>query len=251
SFHQNIMHTGLAGAIELAGKMISDGADILDIGGQSTRPGSTLLSISEELKRVLPVVKIIHQQFPECIISIDTFYAEVAERCVAAGASLVNDVSGGTMDKNMFSTVAGLKVPYVCMHMPGTPQTMQKNADYEDVVQHVLQFFINTTQACVQAGIHDVIVDPGFGFGKTTGQNFKLLKKLSVFKMLDKPILVGLSRKASVYKTLCVTVSEALNGTTVLHTLAIQNGANILRVHDVKEAKQVVTLMQAYKKATS
>lgn len=225
-----------------AEKMISEGADIIDIGGQSTRPGSEKIPVDEELKRVIKNIEVIHKKFPDVIISIDTYYSKVAIEAVNAGASIVNDISAGNLDDLMLSTVASLNVPYIAMHMKGTPQTMQKDPTYENVTREVLDFFIAKKDECKNAGIHDVIIDPGFGFGKTIAHNFELLKNLSVFKMLDAPILLGLSRKATIYKTLGISAEEALNGTTVLNTIALKNGANILRVHDVKEAKEVVKL---------
>jgi dihydropteroate synthase len=249
SFFEGHLNKTEAGILALATQMIADGADILDIGGQSTRPGSKRITAAEELERVLPVIKIIHQNFPETILSIDTYYSIVAAAAVAAGASIVNDISAGSMDNQMLDTVAGLKVPYVCMHMQGTPDTMQKAPDYTDIAKELLDFFIAKIEQCKNAGIIDIIVDPGFGFGKTIEHNFSLLKKLQVLSMLNKPILAGLSRKSTVYKTLGTTAANALNGTTVLNTMALTNGAAILRVHDVKEAKEAVTLFTAYKKA--
>ena len=235
--------------LQLAQQMIADGAAILDIGGQSTRPGSQRITAEEELKRVLPVIAVIHNNFPQTIISIDTYSSKVAFAAVEAGASIVNDISAGNMDAAMIDTVAALQVPYVCMHMQGTPNTMQQEPHYNDVVKEVLDFFIAKVAECKKAGIVDIIIDPGFGFGKTITHNFSLLKKLSVLNMLGNPILAGLSRKSTVYKTLHTTADNALNGTTVLNTIALQNGASILRVHDVKEAKEAVTLYTAYKKA--
>lgn len=229
--------------------MIGDGADIIDIGGQSTRPGSERISAQMELLRVLPAVETILKHFPDAIISVDTYYSSVALRSVLAGAVMINDISSGNMDADMIPTVAELQVPYICMHMKGYPELMQKNPSYENVTREVLDFFIQKTAECNLAGIKDVIIDPGFGFGKSSSHNFILLRELDVFRMLGKPILAGLSRKASIYKTLGINAGEALNGTTVLHTLALQNGANILRVHDVKEAKEVITLFQRYLQA--
>lgn len=231
-----------------AEKMINDGATILDIGGQSTRPNSQLISAEEEIKRVLPAIEAIHKKFPQQIISVDTFYASVAKEAVNAGATIVNDVSAGTMDADLFSTVAALNVPYVLMHMLGKPQTMQQNPEYKNVTLDVFDFLNFKIAELTKLGMHDIIVDAGFGFGKTTNHNFQLLRELSFFKQLNKPVMVGLSRKASIYKTLGVTAEEALNGTTVMHTLALLNGANILRVHDVKEAMQAIKLLKAYKK---
>lgn len=226
-------------------KMLSDGADLIDIGGQSTRPGSELIAPDEEIKRVVPAIKAIIQKFPDIFISIDTFYSKVAIAAVNSGATIVNDISAGSMDKKMIETVAQLKVPYILMHMKGTPQTMQRHAVYENVNREVLDFFIAKTNELKKAGVLDIIIDPGFGFGKTIDHNFDLLKNLPVFKMLDKPILVGISRKSTVYKTLGVNADEALNGTSVLNTIALMNGASVLRVHDVKEATEAVTLFLA------
>ena len=248
SFYEGDLAKGMNGILALAEKMIKDGATILDIGGQSTRPNSTRINIEEEIERVIPVIEMIHTRFPETIISIDTYQSNVAIAAVQAGASMVNDISGGQMDAEMIATVAGMRnVPYICMHTKGTPETMQAQAVYEDVTKEVLEYFISKIDECKKAGIKDVVVDPGFGFAKNSAHNFTLLKNLSVLNMLDKPILVGISRKSTIYKTLNVTAVEALNGTTVLNTLALNNGANILRVHDVKEAMEAVTLMQCYK----
>jgi dihydropteroate synthase len=232
--------------LKKADSMISDGADILDIGGQSTRPGSQSVSAAEELDRVLPAVEAIHKRFPEQIISIDTFYASVAEAAVQAGACIVNDVSAGTIDEALFSAVARLKVPYILMHMKGHPQTMQQNPVYSNVTLEVFDFLNFKIAELTKAGIHDIIIDPGFGFGKTIQHNFHLLKELHYFGQLQKPLMVGISRKATVYKTLGITPEEALNGTTVVHTIALLNGATILRVHDVKEAVQAIKMVQAY-----
>lgn len=232
-----------------AKQMMDEGADILDIGGQSTRPGSVRISSEEELSRVLPAIELIKKEFAHAILSIDTYHASVAMQAVDAGASIVNDISAGEMDKDMIETVAKLQVPYICMHIKGTPETMQQHTVYEDVTKEVLDFFIQKINQLRLAGINDIIIDPGFGFAKTIAQNFILLRNLSLFKMLEMPILAGLSRKSTIYKTLDIPVEDSLNGTTVLHTIALQNGANILRVHDVKEAKEAVTLFVAYGKA--
>jgi dihydropteroate synthase len=247
SFYAESRHNNPDDIIALAEKMVTDGADILDIGGQSTRPKSERISADDELQRVLPVIKAIHHHFPQMVLSIDTYHSTVAKEAVDAGASIVNDISAGEMDKNMISTVAALKVPYICMHMQGDPDTMQKNPIYDDVVKDVLDFFIHKTNECKKAGIVDVIIDPGFGFGKTIQHNFQLIKGLSTFSMLQKPILAGLSRKYSIYKTLGITAAESLNGTTVMNTIALMNGASILRVHDVKEAKQATILFAEYR----
>lgn len=232
-----------------AERMITDGAAILDIGGQSTRPGSERIPVEEELKRVTGPIQAIHQRFPETIISIDTFQSRVAVEAVAAGASIVNDVSAGSIDAAMIDTVASLQVPYVLMHMKGTLETLKQEAVYENLVREVLDFFIQQVSLCRKAGIKDIILDPGFGFGKNTPQNLALLKNLSVLDMLACPILVGLSRKTTIWKTLGITPDEALNGTTVLNTIGLLNGAHILRVHDVKEAMETIKLWQAYQQA--
>jgi dihydropteroate synthase len=229
-------------------KMIKDEVDIVDIGGQSTRPRAQQLSIDEELKRIIDVINSLHKNFPELIISVDTFYSQVAKESVAAGASIINDISGGNFDNEMLETVAKLKIPYVCMHIKGTPEAMQQKPEYDDVTKEILDFFIERIDACKKAGINDIIIDPGFGFGKNIRHNFELLKNLPVFEVLEKPVIAGLSRKSTIYKTLGITVDEALNGTTVLHTIALMKGANILRVHDVKEAKECIKLFTEYSK---
>ncbi|NII28782.1 dihydropteroate synthase [Pseudoflavitalea sp. X16] len=238
-----------ADVLKQAERMINDGAAILDIGGQSTRPGSERISIEEELKRVTGSIRAIHQRFPEIILSIDTFQSRVAAEAVAAGASIVNDVSAGSIDDAMIPTVASLQVPYVLMHLKGTLETLKQEAMYENLVREVLDFFIQQVSLCRKAGIKDIILDPGFGFGKNTPQNLMLLKNLSVLDMLACPILVGLSRKTTIWKTLGITPDEALNGTTVLNTISLLNGAHILRVHDVKEAMETIKLWQAYRQA--
>ena len=231
--------------IAKAEKMLNDGAGIIDIGGQSTRPGSELISADEEMERVVPAINAIANKFPKAFISVDTFYSKVALAAVDAGATIVNDISAGTIDTKMIETVARLKVPYILMHMKGTPQNMQQNALYKNVNREVLDFFIAKTAELKNAGIVDIIIDPGFGFAKTIDHNFELLKNLSVFKMLDKAIMIGISRKSSIYKTLGINAEDALNGTTALNTIGLMNGASILRVHDVKEASQVVKLFSA------
>lgn len=232
-----------------AGKMLEEGARIIDIGGQSTRPGSEKISMQEEVDRVIRPVETIHKHFPGAFISIDTYYSKVAAEAVAAGASIVNDISAGNIDDGMITTVASLQVPYVLMHMQGTPQLMQQQPQYKNVTAEVLDFLITKKNSLQQSGITDIIVDPGFGFGKTITHNFELLKNLSVFSMLKAPVLLGISRKSTIYKTLGITAEEALNGTTVLNTIGILNGASILRVHDVKEAVELIKLADAYSQA--
>ncbi|MEP6465273.1 MAG: dihydropteroate synthase [Parafilimonas sp.] len=234
--------------LKKAETMLQQGATILDIGAQSTRPASVRLSANEEWDKLFNIIISLYKNFPGAFISVDTYHAFVAQQAVDAGACIINDISGGKMDRNMLATVGNLHVPYVCMHIQGTPETMQQKPFYEDVTREVLDFFIHQTAQCRLMNINDVIIDVGFGFGKTSKHNFQLLKDLSIFKMLDKPILAGLSRKATIYKTLQVTAEEALNGTTVLNTIALLNGANILRVHDVKEAVEAINLIDAYKK---
>ncbi|HTD93212.1 MAG TPA: dihydropteroate synthase [Chitinophagaceae bacterium] len=243
SFYAGSRQQNVDGILAQAEAMLGAGADLLDIGGQSTRPGSQPISTSEELQRVLPGVEAIHRNFPEAFISIDTYYARVAADAVEAGACLINDISAGTLDPIMLATVAGLRVPYVLMHMQGRPQTMHDAPVYENVTREVLDFLIHKIQNLENAGIKDIIVDPGFGFGKTIAHNFELLRNLGVFRMLNRPLLLGLSRKSTIYKTLGISANDALNGTTVLNTIGLMNGAAILRVHDVKEAVEAVVLV--------
>ena len=246
SFFSESRPFNLHAALLKAEKMIKEGATFIDIGGQSTRPGSDQISEEEELKRVITVTELIKKEFPDIYLSIDTFYAKVARETVNAGADIVNDISSGSMDENMIPMVASLKVPYIAMHMQGKPKTMQDNPDYDHVTRNVLDYFIQLTEKLRLAGILDIIVDPGFGFGKTIEQNFTLLKELSIFKLLQKPILSGISRKSMIWKTLGVNPDKALNGTTALNTISLLNGANILRVHDVKEAREVIQLFEKY-----
>jgi len=245
SFYSSSRKSSVDDVLRQTEKMLNEGAGIIDVGGQSTRPGSKDINPEEELSRVIPAIEAIYHRFPESFISIDTYHSAVAKEAVAAGASLVNDISSGTLDDKIIPVVASLHVPYIAMHIKGKPATMQQHANYEDVALEVLDFFIKKTEECKKAGINDIIIDVGFGFAKTIAHNFALLKNLSIFKMLQKPILAGLSRKATVYKTLGTTAEEALNGTTVLNTIVLQNGADILRVHDVKEAVDAVKLVEA------
>ena len=247
SFYSGSRFPDNASLLQQVEKMVLDGADWLDIGGQSTRPGAPVIGEEDELRRVADAIDLIHQRWPDLPVSVDTWYARVARESVAAGASMVNDISGGSLDPDMLPTVSGLKVPYVCMHMKGTPATMNREALYEDVTREVLDFFIRRMEDCRQAGINDVILDPGLGFAKTSAHNFEILQNLGVFKMTGKLILVGVSRKSTIYKTLGITPEQALNGTTVLNTIALLNGADILRVHDPKEAKEAIKLVEAYK----
>ncbi len=228
-----------------AEKMLQAGAGMIDMGGQSTRPGSKRVSEDEELQRVIPAVEAVAKTFPDAFISIDTYYAKVARLAVESGACLVNDVTAGGADEALLPTVAELKVPYVLMHIKGTLDNMQQNPSYENVVTEVFDFFSFKLQQLHQMGINDVILDPGFGFGKTIAHNFQLLKNLHFFNQLQRPLLIGLSRKGTIHKTLNITAEEALNGTTVLNTIGLLNGAHILRVHDVKEAAEANKLVEA------
>lgn len=223
-------------------KMLVDGATFVDLGGYSSKPGAEFVSEDEELRRVIPVVELIVNKFPEIILSVDTFRSKVAIESVASGAAMINDISAGFLDADMIKTVAKLKVPYIMMHMRGTPQTMQQLSQYEDLLKEINWYFSERLQQTKNEKIIDVILDPGFGFAKTTAQNYELLDKLELLKMAEKPILVGLSRKSMIYKTLNITPQQALNGTTALNMMALSKGANILRVHDVKEAIECVTL---------
>jgi dihydropteroate synthase len=246
SFYRGSRFEGNDTILRQAEQMLKDGATILDIGGQSTRPGSERINADDELKRVIGLVDSIHQHFPEAYISIDTYHALVAKETVAAGACIVNDISAGHMDGAMIGTVASLQVPYVLMHMKGDPQTMQQQAKYDNVTKEVVDFLLHKKEEIFKAGIKDIIIDPGFGFSKTPIHNFQLLHDLASFKILNSPILLGLSRKSTVYKTLGISADDALNGTTVLNTIGLLNGAMILRVHDVKEAVEAIQLVKAY-----
>jgi dihydropteroate synthase len=226
-----------------AEKMIAEGADFIDVGGYSTRPGAIEISEKEELDRVIPVVKVLLKEFPSAIISVDTFRSAIAKAAIESGASLINDISAGELDAAMIETVAALQVPYVAMHMRGTPQTMTQFTIYENLLKEVLEYFHRKLYQLKTAGIKDVIIDPGFGFAKTVDQNFELINNLERLQILEKPLLVGLSRKSMIWRTLKTNSEAALNGTTTLNTLALLKGASILRVHDVKEAKEVIELM--------
>ncbi|MCG1035957.1 dihydropteroate synthase [Polaribacter sargassicola] len=224
-------------------KMISDGATFIDVGAYSSRPGAKHISEDEELQRIIPVIDLLIKKFPEIIISVDTFRSKVAKETINLGAAIVNDISGGKIDEKMFTTVANLQVPYILMHMLGTPQNMQKNPVYNDVTQEIISFFAAQIHKLHQLKLNDIIIDVGFGFGKTIDHNFEILKNLSLFKNLDAPILAGISRKSMLYKTLDISAQEALNATTSANTIALLNGANILRVHDVKEAVEAVKIV--------
>ena len=248
SFYANSRMFNIDGALRMAEQMLQQGAVILDIGGQSTRPGSEQVGMELESQRVLPIVEAIAKTFPQAFLSIDTYHANLAKQAVETGASIVNDISGGRFDVAMLPTVAALKVPYICMHSKGSPETMQNNLQYENISLEVLDYFIERIATCQQLGIQDIIIDPGFGFAKSIEHNFELLQKFSLLQILQKPLLTGISRKSTIYKTVGTTADKALNGTTVLHTIALLNGTHILRVHDVQEAIEAITLVQAYMK---
>lgn len=244
SFYDGGRYTHTETVLHQVEKMLQEGADLIDIGGMSSRPGAAVISAKEELERVLPPLKNILQQFPDTIISVDTIHASTAESCLLAGAHIINDISAGRHDTEMMATVGKHKAPIVLMHMQGMPANMQQNPHYANVNTEVMDFFAERIATCRLAGINDIIIDPGFGFGKNTTQNFSLLRNLAYFKQLGVPVLAGLSRKTMIYKTLSISSHEALNGTTAANTVALLNGANILRVHDVKEAKQAILLVE-------
>lgn len=228
--------------IEKANQMLSEGATILDVGGYSSKPGATEVSEKEEINRVVPAIKSILSQFPEAILSVDTFRSSVAREAVNAGASIINDISAGELDPTMFSTVRELQVPYCIMHMQGNPKTMQQNPTYQNVVTEVFYSLSKKVELLKELGVNDILIDPGFGFGKTIEHNYEILNHLNHFSLMNLPILVGVSRKSMIYKVLENTPSEALNGTTALNSFALMKGANILRVHDVKQAQETIFL---------
>ncbi|WP_316824590.1 dihydropteroate synthase [Pedobacter miscanthi] len=243
SFYSNSRTKTIDEALTKANQFLNEGATFIDIGGYSSRPGAKDISTNEEIDRLVPVVESLTTAFPGAIISIDTFRAKVAEETILAGAHIINDIASGDMDDKMFETVAKLQVPYMIMHMQGTPQNMQQNPVYKNVLLEVIDYLAEKIAALKALHIHDVIIDPGFGFGKTTEHNYELLNQMEAFKIFKLPILVGFSRKGMIYKTLGTSAAEALNGTTVLNTIALQKGAGILRVHDVKEAVECVRLV--------
>ncbi|OGS74357.1 MAG: dihydropteroate synthase [Flavobacteria bacterium RIFCSPLOWO2_12_FULL_35_11] len=225
-------------------KMLNEGATFIDVGAYSSRPGAKHISEEEELNRILPVIKLLKSEFPAILISIDTFRSEVANQCIHHGACIINDISAGDMDTNMFPVIAKLQVPYIMMHMQGTPQNMQKKPIYNDVVSDLLYYFSKKIGELHELGLNDIITDVGFGFGKTVSHNYQLLKHLDLFKKLEAPMLVGMSRKGMLYKPLGITAETALNATTAANTVALLNGASILRVHDVKEAVEAVKIVE-------
>ncbi len=244
SFFDGGRHIQVNEALRHAESLLEEGADMLDIGAYSSRPGAANITTEEELGRLLPIIEALTKRFPEAILSIDTFRATVARNAIAAGAHIINDISGGTLDEQMFATVAELQVPYILMHMRGTPDTMQQLTDYTDVVSEISLFFGARVALLRELGLKDIILDPGFGFAKTLEQNYELLRRLDELHIHELPILGAVSRKSMIYRKLGITANEALNGTTVLNTLLLAKGVQILRVHDVKAAKEVITLLQ-------
>ena len=244
SFFADSRAPNVVALLAQAERHLSEGATILDIGGMSTRPGAEIINETTELNRIVPAIRAITRAFPKAIVSVDTFRANIARACVQEGAHIVNDISGGSLDEKMFVTVADLNVPYILMHTRGTPQTMQSLTQYNDVTLEILDFFIERVGILRGLKVKDIILDVGFGFAKNTAQNFELLKKLHVFKILECPILAGISRKGMIWKTLGITPEESLNGTTAAHIFALQGGAKILRVHDVKAAIETIRIFE-------
>lgn len=244
SFYAVSRKQGVDEALKQAEKMLGEGAMFLDLGAYSSRPGAEDISVQEETDRLLPIVEAIAAGFPDAILSIDTFRSEIAEAAIKAGAHIVNDISGGQLDENMFATVARLQVPYILMHMKGNPRTMDQEARYDDVFAEVYDYFVDRYYQLKQLGVHDVIIDPGFGFAKKREHSYALMSRLQDFSALQLPVLVGISRKKMIYGVLGTTAAEALNGTTALNTIALTKGANILRVHDVKEAVEAVKIWE-------
>ncbi len=242
SFYDGGKNVNLEKAVLTVEKMLDDGADIIDIGGYSTKPNAKEVSVEEEVGRVIPLIKTLIQKFPDIVISIDTFRSKVAKKAVEEGACIINDVSGGNLDDEMFETVAKLKVPYILMHMRGTPATMQKMTDYNHLIKEIVLELSQKLEILRSLQVNDIIIDPGFGFAKSLAQNYEILNNLSYFKQLECPILVGVSRKSMIYKLLDVDAVDALNGTTALNMTTLLNGGNILRVHDVKEAVETVKI---------
>lgn len=244
SFFDGGKYKDLTAIVNQVEKMLDEGATFIDVGAYSSRPGAKHISEEEELNRILPVIKLLTSEFPAILISIDTFRSQVASQCIHNGACIINDISSGDMDVNMFPVIAKLQVPYIMMHMQGTPQNMQKKPIYNDVVSDVLYYFSKKIGELHELGLNDIITDVGFGFGKTVSHNYQLLKHLALFKKLEAPMLVGMSRKGMLYKPLGITAETALNATTAANTVALLNGASILRVHDVKEAVEAVKIVE-------
>jgi dihydropteroate synthase len=243
SFYASSRTTAVDLVLKRVGEMIADGADMIDLGGYSSRPGAADISEAEELSRVVPLITAIHTAFPDLLISIDTFRSVVADKALKAGASVINDISGGTLDERIFDVAASHKAPYILMHMRGNPQTTHTLNQYENMIHEMMTFFSHQTGLAKLRGVQDLILDPGFGFSKRDHQNFELLQQLEKFTVSGFPLLIGVSRKSMIYKTLGITPEESLNGTTVVNTIALLKGASFLRVHDVKEARQAVELV--------
>ena len=243
SFYDGGRFTDEASILKQVEKMQREGADLIDVGGYSTRPGAKEISEEAELNRVVDAIRIIMKAFPEAVLSVDTFHSAVARAATGEGATMINDISGGELDKKMFETVAALRVPFVLMHMRGTPQTMSQLTQYDNLLKDMTDYFHQKINRLHELGVTDIIIDPGFGFAKTVEQNFELLKNLNYLHILGKPILAGLSRKSTIWRTLETSPEGSLNGTTVLNTVALLNGANLLRVHDVKEAVECIRLI--------
>ena len=247
SFYDGGKHKEINSIIHQVDKMLSEGADFIDIGAYSSKPSAEFVSEEEEIKRLVPIVKSLVETFPNIVLSVDTFRAQVAKASVENGVAMVNDIAAGLLDDKMLETVAELKVPYIMMHMRGNPQTMQSLTDYNDIVKEMIFYFSERIQKARSFGISDIIIDPGFGFAKTLEQNYEVLHKMELFWMLELPLLAGISRKSMIYKVLESSPQEALNGTSVLNTIALQKGAKILRVHDVKEAVECIKLVSKLK----
>ncbi|WP_067032603.1 dihydropteroate synthase [Allomuricauda sp. CP2A] len=247
SFYDGGKYKDEAAILKQIEMMLEDGATFIDMGAYSSRPGAEHVDADEELKRMLPIIELILKNFPDTLISVDTFRSKVAAESLERGAAIINDISAGNLDTEMFATVANYQVPYIMMHLKGTPQSMQKEAVYDDLIKDLRFYFSKKMQEATSKKINDIIIDPGFGFAKTTAQNYTLLNHLDLFKTFGVPLLIGLSRKSMIYKVLNSSPKEALNGTTALHTVALLKGANILRVHDVKEAVECVKLVEALK----
>ncbi|WP_136479908.1 dihydropteroate synthase [Cognatitamlana onchidii] len=245
SFYDGGAHKNEKSVLNHVENMLREGATFIDVGAYSSRPGADHVSESSELNRIIPIIETLLKAFPNILLSVDTFRSSVAKQCIAAGACIINDISAGLLDKNMLPTIANLRVPYIMMHMRGTPQTMQEQTTYNNLTKDILFYFSERILEAKELGIIDMIVDPGFGFSKTLEQNYELLNHLDLFKIIEKPILAGFSRKSMIYKKLKTSPKEALNGTTVLNTIALQKGASILRVHDVREALECIKLVES------
>jgi dihydropteroate synthase len=242
SFYDGGMYKSNSEMLTKVGKMLNEGATFIDVGAYSSKPSAEYVSEEEELQRIIPIINLILEYYPEALLSVDTFRSEVAKICIENGAAIINDISAGNLDDKMLETIAQYNVPYIMMHMRGTPETMQKMTSYEDIVKEILFYFSEKVANARSFGINDLIIDPGFGFAKTLDQNYEVLQKMELFEILELPLLAGFSRKSMIYKTLNTSAAEALNGTTVLNSIALTKGAKILRVHDVKEAMECVSL---------